>query len=392
MAPSILAEITRPDLEDTSHDFPATITDLQHLSSYNWIETKNPTIAVPGCPNLWTGLRRASAVKKDSGLIYISQNAARHPDSPLEPLFRALYLTQPSFDITTVDLVSDRNNLRKLLSFVDPNTPARRRESFTIRVECVKDTIVFCREDTAATTYIGKNEFMGYGHSFEEACTENQVEHGTGHHRIVSYTFHGLKLLVRFETDGYVLDKQDQNPHVPSPSKSTSTCTFTPPAHDDEASLDALLQTLTISPSQPPTPLTFPAFKLTIHPTGRTIAASSILEIKTRVQHKPIPLAEIAPQLWLSQTPKLVRAYHERGTFGVSCVEDVAGELAAWEKGNEGVLRGLGVLIRRIGAVVRRVGSGVVRFDEGGDRLVVWDGGEGERMLPGDLYARWDGV
>lgn len=54
----------------------------------------------------------------DSGLVYIDQNAARNPRSPLEPLFRALYTEHPSFDPRVVDLVTDRNKIRKLLLFV----------------------------------------------------------------------------------------------------------------------------------------------------------------------------------------------------------------------------------------------------------------------------------
>jgi hypothetical protein len=54
-------------------------------------------------------------LKKDSGLVYVAQNAARHPESPLEPLFRALYIENPSFDISSVNIVSDRNDIRKLV-------------------------------------------------------------------------------------------------------------------------------------------------------------------------------------------------------------------------------------------------------------------------------------
>jgi hypothetical protein len=37
-----------------------------------------------------------------------------NPDSPLEPLFRSLYIEHPSFDINSIDIVTDRNNIRKL--------------------------------------------------------------------------------------------------------------------------------------------------------------------------------------------------------------------------------------------------------------------------------------
>ena len=98
----------------------ALITDVKHLSSYNWIDASTPTIAVPGSPPLWSAPKGPKQLQKDSGLIYLAQNAARHPASPLEPLFRALYTTNQSLDIRSVDIVTDRNNIRKLLSFVNP--------------------------------------------------------------------------------------------------------------------------------------------------------------------------------------------------------------------------------------------------------------------------------
>ncbi len=101
MASTILAEISRLDLLYLS---------TPPLASY-WIEAPTPTIAVPGSPPLWSAPRAPRQLKKASGLIYIAQNAARHPDSPLESLSRALYIANPSFDIRSIDVVTDRNNM-----------------------------------------------------------------------------------------------------------------------------------------------------------------------------------------------------------------------------------------------------------------------------------------
>jgi hypothetical protein len=83
-----LADILRADLAESKPTATASITDVNHLSSYNWIEAPEPTIAVPGSPALWSPPKAPQQVAKDSGLIYSAQNAARHPESPLEPLFR----------------------------------------------------------------------------------------------------------------------------------------------------------------------------------------------------------------------------------------------------------------------------------------------------------------
>lgn len=152
MPSTTIAKISRLDLPDLSTLPLASITDVKHLSSYNWIEAPTPTIAVPGSPPIWSAPRAPRQLNKDSGLIYIAQNAARHPDSPFEPLFRALYIANPSFDIRSVDVVTDRNNIRKLLSFINPGSTRNGCETFTINVEVTKNTAMFSREETETNT------------------------------------------------------------------------------------------------------------------------------------------------------------------------------------------------------------------------------------------------
>ncbi len=206
MALITVSEISRLDLRELETPASASITDVKPLSSYNWIEAPNatPTIAVPGSPALWSAPGVSRRLKKDSGLIYIAQNAARHPESPLEPLFRALYTTHPSFDIRWTDMVTDRNNIRKLLSFVDPSSTRNGLEAFTINIEITKNTAIFCRDEAKTIEYIGPQEFRGFGHEFEKAYTITQVSGSTGHHRIISYRFSDMNFIVRHETDGYV--------------------------------------------------------------------------------------------------------------------------------------------------------------------------------------------
>ncbi|KFY03001.1 hypothetical protein V490_00343 [Pseudogymnoascus sp. VKM F-3557] len=204
MTPTTIAQISRLELQELNAPLVATITDVKQLSSYNWIEAPSPTIAVPGTPPLWSAPSAPRQLKKDSGLIYIAQNAARHPDSPLEPLFQALCITNPSFDIRSIDVVTDRNNIRKLLSFINPSMTRNGLETFTINIEVTKNTAIFCRDETATHEFIGPDEFKGYGREFEKAYTTRQIGASTGHHRIITYRFGGLNFIVRHETDGYV--------------------------------------------------------------------------------------------------------------------------------------------------------------------------------------------
>ncbi|KAH6985542.1 geranylgeranyl pyrophosphate synthetase [Ilyonectria destructans] len=374
MASGETVEISRLDLQDLSTVPEVSITGVRHLSSYNWIERPTPTIAVPGSPPIWSAPNGPQQLTKDSGLNYIDQNAARHPDSPLEPLFRALFVTHPSFDIRLIDVVTDRNNIRKLLSFINPSLAANEVEPFTINIEVTNKTAIFCRKETSTRQYIGPHEFKGFGHEFEKAYTTSHIKDSTGHHRIISYRFGDINFIVRHETDGYV----DVDTRMPF-------------ANRKEPELDRLSSTLgslSLSSSNN-LPEVIPArSKLRINEEGQVVPIESTIEIKTRVFNKRLQIHDVAPQLWISQTTKLVRAYHNKGRFQAPEIEDVAYEIKRWEKVNQGDLRKLAVLINKILNVVKGFGgNATVRYD--GHKLVVRKVDE-ENMLPQDLYSRWN--
>jgi hypothetical protein len=380
MAPITVSEISRLDLRELETPASASITDVKPLSSYNWIEAPNatPTIAVPGSPALWSAPGVSRRLKKDSGLIYIAQNAARHPESPLEPLFRALYTTHPSFDIRWTDVVTDRNNIRKLLSFVDPSSTRNGLEAFTINIEITKNTAIFCRDEAKTIEYIGPQEFRGFGHEFEKAYTITQVSGSTGHHRIISYRFSDMNFIVRHETDGYV----DTDTRTSSSKAKNHTL-------EDIASM---VGALSISPANNSPGIIPTGSKLMIKEEGQVVPLESTLEIKTRVFHKSLEIQEVAPQLWVSQTPKLVRASHQNGTFQRPVVEDVTAQIKSWEERKQNDLRKLAALIRRIINLVKECGgNAVLKYNVEGDKLVVCKV-ERKEMLPKDLYSKWDDV
>lgn len=377
MTSTAVSEISRLELQELETPAVASINEAKHLSSYNWIEARSttPTIAVPGSPALWSAPGSSRRLKKDSGLIYIAQNAARHPESPLEPLFRALYTTNPSFDIRSTDVVTDRNNIRKLLSFIDPSSARNGLEAFTMSIEVTKNTAIFCRDEAKTLEYIGPNEFRGFGHEFEKEYTINQVSGSTGHHRIISYQFGGLNFIVRHETDGYVDD--------------TRMSAFKTQNHTEDH-LSSKLGALSLSPASYPHSPAPPGSKLIVKEEGQLVPLESTLEIKTRVSHKLLGIQEVASQLWISQTPKLVRAYHKNGTFQRPMVEDVAAAIKSWEEREQNHLRKLAGLIRKIINLVKGCGGrAVIKYDVEGDKLVV-SKDERKDMLPKDLYSKWD--
>lgn len=376
MAPAAGVTILRQDIQE-EHCAAAHITDVTPLASYNWVEAKTPTIIVPGAPARWSPPIMSRRLPKDSGLVYIAQNAARHPDSPLEPLFRALYISQPDFDVSSVDVVTDRNNVRKLLSFIDPTSSRNAAERFVINVEITDKTAIFSRAETKTTEYIGSHEFRGFGHEFEKAYTASRINGSTGHHRILSYLLGDLRFLVRHEVDGYL-------EHQTTLSRSTHN-------GNEAGDLESLLGSLSLSRTNGSAEaVRIRGSKLSFREEGRMVPIGSTLEIKTRVFHKPLAFSEVAPQLWVSQTPKLVRAYHKGGLFQEAKVEDVTLLIRSWEDENQASLKRLTVLIKKIISSTEECGGrATVVFDVAADRLLVTPA-DGNPMLPQDLYCKWD--
>ncbi|KAJ5858279.1 hypothetical protein N7534_003556 [Penicillium rubens] len=364
MGPIWIADIPRPELTDVEKIGPS-ITNVEHLSSYNWIESSSPTIAVPGCPPLWSPPQTPKKVAKDFGLIYIAQNAFRHPESPLEPLFRSLYTEKPSYNIHQVDLITDR---KTSANFCRSNG----LEPFTIEIETTSNTAMFCRAETETHTFIGPHDFRGYGHEFEKAFTNTQVSGSTGHHRIISYDLGDLKFIVRYETDAYVEEAANLQPQGVG--------------SENENFLN-MMENLSLSRPETYSRLVTES-KLVVQKKGKSVPINSTLEIKTRVSHKPFNIQEVLPQLWVSQTPNLVRAYHNGGTFGLPEVKDVTREIAEWERNHANDLWRLVVLVKGIIRVVRENGgNAVIKYDGRSDSLAVLKR-EGSRMLPDDLYLK----
>jgi hypothetical protein len=136
--------------------------------------------------------------------------------------------------------VTDRNNIRNLLSFINPSSTRNGLDTFTINIEVTNNTAIFCRKEATTHEVIGPREFRGYGHEFEKANTTNQISGSTGHHRIISYRFGNLNFIVRHETDGYVM--LDANTIIPSPNSK----------EQENDSLSNLLESLSLSSTNSP--------------------------------------------------------------------------------------------------------------------------------------------
>ncbi|KAG5990490.1 hypothetical protein E4U52_004533 [Claviceps spartinae] len=346
MVSHVIGTISRSDLEHLEPSGAARITGLNCVSSYSWIDAPTPTIAVPGSPPLWSPPATDVRLPKDFGLYSIAENAVRLPRSPMAPIFTATFTMDPSFDVRPMDVISDRHNIRKLLSFIDPGSERYNNKKLNLKLEVVRNTLLLSRHEKAVTCYFGRNIFHGHGHEFEKAHTTNQIHRSAGHYRIISYCFCGLNFLIRHETDGFVSPGEG----LLGQSKSS----FPSSSRRARPTKNTSLQNVTVLHKGNITPL------------------ESTLEIKTCNKRRLLEFRHVASQLWVSQTPQLVRAYYDEGCFSQPQVEDVGEELREWERDNQKILRILGALIQEIIRVMKGCGGrGMLRYDVASASLII---------------------
>jgi hypothetical protein len=276
------------------------------------------------------------------------------PMCPLEPLFRALSTTRPDFNLKGIDLVTDRRNLRSLLGFVGGS-----RSEFRIEVEVVQSTVLFSTWTKGNINFT--RGFAGYGHEFEKASTQQpkSVKGSIAHYRAVHYVLGGIRVIVRFEVDGFVRATQ-------SLSQSHGY------------------------PNQVQTPTGF-----TILGRGHLVESAQVIEIKTGPIGKNLEITRNIAQLWFSQTPLLCTGHYcEDGLFTEVTKKDLMqeGRLARWEEGNREKLKKLVRVIEMIIEAVKTSSRGkcILVLPAGSSVLRVHDvTSQYNKGLPADLLAMW---
>ncbi|KAI0927624.1 hypothetical protein AcV5_008108 [Taiwanofungus camphoratus] len=285
-----------------------TVKDLEYLASYNWLDTAQPTIVVPGSPPEWSNRETPYTVPPDHEVQVVDQTGYRMHSSRLLPLFRAVdIMTEENgqtLDWSAVDFCTSRNSLRKLLRWIDHEGDFIK--DFRIDTELAgRRTIFLNRWETSATECVG---FRSYGHTFERESTlpAQGCEQSVGHNRIVKYNFDGLILVVGFEVDAYIAS--------PRTAKTSLSAT------SDIETLPALLSGLDVSSNVETAPELLTSVSdtdLKIIRAGKQVPQSSIVELKTRSKRyvAQFDWADAYPQLYLSQTPHQFLAVHDRGLF-----------------------------------------------------------------------------
>ncbi|KAH9175674.1 hypothetical protein EDB89DRAFT_1903787 [Lactarius sanguifluus] len=302
----IIETIPQPTRASAPEDLP--IENVKYVASYNWVDTDKPTIVVPGSPAIWTGHALPFTLQPDDGSVFVDQNSARLSEYPMLPLFAAAdaihgpKTTASPVDWPTVDVITDRNGLRKLLRWLNPS-PGREVRDFRIDIQLVgTKTLMLGRwEGRSREPPSGRT----YGFGFEDATT--RAAPGcppSGHHRAITYDMLGVKMVVRFEVDACL------------PTATSSVPKTTPASVDDLA--DAL-GGMNIKHRTPATTKTTSSSSpvIDIVRAGTQVPQEALVELTSRSAYflDQLDWNELYPQLALSQTPALHIGVHERGVF-----------------------------------------------------------------------------
>ena len=225
-------------------------------------------------------------------MIYIDENKAQCSKYPLEPLFRSVYFLKPEFDPNSIDVVTDRKNLRELLKIICGKSV----RDFRLDLELVGETLLFTSWEKAAKSYI--NDSNGYGHEFEKALGTypKSFRWSRGHHRVIRYSLAGMRILLRFEADGYL------------PSNDISTVSSFKPVVRRHRSENTAIQSLHAD-SQPV------ESRLNVIPGGNDIPHNSLVELKTCNESRWLTTSKVIDQLWFGQVRHLKIGYHNDGMF-----------------------------------------------------------------------------
>ncbi|KAF8272615.1 hypothetical protein EI94DRAFT_1717948 [Lactarius quietus] len=262
----IIDTIPAPEHHPVPEDFP--IDNVKYVASYNWTKAEKPTIIVPGSPAIWTERDIPFQLEPDDATVYVDQNTAQLSQYPMLPLFAAADAIHgpeatPPVDWTSVDVVTDRNGLRKLLRWLNPSS-GREVRDFRIDVQLVgTKTLVLNRWESPAN---------------ETAMTSPAPDcPSSGHQRAITYDMFNMKMIVRCGVDACL-------PASPNTSAATKSI------DDSDSDLaDAL----------------------------SNVPQDSLVEVMSRSVFflDQLDWNEIYPQLVLSQTSALRMGVHQRGEF-----------------------------------------------------------------------------
>ncbi|KAF2124744.1 hypothetical protein P153DRAFT_301357 [Dothidotthia symphoricarpi CBS 119687] len=340
---------------------------FEDLCSYNWQE--NGSIVVPGGPPKWVYQPLPITLLPDAGHQFVDQNAFRVPQFPFEPAFQALSIVKPEAKLDDIDIIVNRNSLRKLLDFA----AGRRRDPWRMDLHLVKNTLFISRKEMSARAMVRGNGNSGYGHNFEKAFTKPEpgLDGSSSHHRVIRYRFGSLECAVRFEVDAYYED-----PDLPDP---------TDPA---QQSLDQIATTMAQLQINEPQPSTTKKGNTQVIVKGNPVDPAKLAEIKTR---KQVNINDALPQLWFGRTPYLLTGRHENGVFGSISCSHVQLQFKAWETDNQEALRKMVTLLTDLKRIVQGMdrGAAILTVLDKGGPLQIFKMKNATGVLPKHMITKY---
>ncbi|KZT12264.1 uncharacterized protein LAESUDRAFT_172954 [Laetiporus sulphureus 93-53] len=307
----ILKTVLKPD-EELMEEADIAISNLEYLGSFNWLASEEPTIAVPGCPPVWRRRDVPFCIPPDSETQAPHRDGNRLPSNPILPWLTAVdIMTEENgthVDWPSVAFLTDRNSLRKLTRWLQG-------ETFDFRI----DTQLIGNQTVVLKNWEKRNLRVlpgTYGMNFEKECTipSEGLEESVRHHRIVQYTFGGLRMVVCFQVSAYAESQKDNINSVPSGEDGAKCDADGTPERDTLSEMLSQLRLSTSAQSSFTVDRDPSTAELKVIRAGREVPHESLIEIKTTVKDY-FQVADAYLQLFLSQTPHVYVGHHRHGTF-----------------------------------------------------------------------------
>ncbi|KAF7858967.1 hypothetical protein EAF04_009008 [Stromatinia cepivora] len=371
-----IATVSLSSLEAYDAENLITITGFKYVASYNISNGKSIAIMVPGSPPKWSPPALPITLQPDIG-SKLTDKEAYQTHVSMTPLFAALSVSIAPTDIHTLpsmDLIIDRNVLRKLLDFVGGKVD----QPWELNIEMVRNTMVFEKNEQGVTRYSSQ----GYGIPFERAFLryeDDSLKGTSGHYRMAAYEIGGMKWMVRFEVDG---------------------CYDVRSTKDLTGSFQSLDLDQTRHGLQAPN----------INPNVKESSYQGIKIVKSEIDMSTLPMIEVKtakvgkfptrakwmPQLYFSQVKHLIIANHNGGVFEKSYIteSDKSEDMRKWEGANQGKLQKLLQLISAIKNTVNKTeGRGAVvlckKNEKKDEILILEQKGKGLKLEEGVIERLW---
>lgn len=306
----------------------------QLVCSYNWAHKTQPTIYVPGGAPIYREFPLPMHVQPDSSHEF-HEITSFIPEYPFEVVFRAVELMNPTFRFNSVDVLLNRNGLRRLHDFC----LGRVQDSFRVNLYLVNSTLIvemcFVLRGSAQT---------GFGHNFERAVTRLPPDllDSSAHHRVLSYKLGGLECAVHSEVDAsYDGTDTAGAPGADEPIEKSGG--------EGVQSLEASLSLMTLDGSARAKAKHVSVSAIS---RGSGTPQASVAELKS-ICRKRSGLKKL-PQLWFGRTRYLIKGYHKQGLFNRLQVDDCREALVDWEndEANQVALQKMALLLSRLRDIV----------------------------------------